>query len=176
MEKNPQRDITAYAKWPVIQDGLGYNALLVGGMPGKNKDGNEIVKLTIRTVDEIIRKRYNWRLGHEVDLKGDITLEVEKMDMIQMNPYDEANRKWLYLKSWSMEDTPIFLREKQLRILIDFWVKQSNLLESANIRLNEQLELAVLNPAKFLKQYGEVYQDAINSAASAFSNRKEENK
>src|SRR3990167_3470426 len=112
-EEQPEKEIMVDPKWPIFVDGLGYQLLNTGGMPGIDKDGREIIIFTL-IPDEVVRKRYNLRRGVEVDELGRFKLIVLEKDIVFLNPYDEANRKLLYVKTLRHERTNISEREEDL--------------------------------------------------------------
>lgn len=164
VEKNPKKDISLTPKWPILIDGLGYGYLLVEGMPSTDRDGREIITLVLKT-DEVSRKRYNLTCPKDVDENGYAQKIILRSDLIDMNPFDEANKKWLYVKGFHGEKTNISEREKELKYEIERLKRAMAILDADNIRLNEQLELAKLQPQKFIKQGAEVFQES----AKAFS-------
>lgn len=173
MERDPKKEIMLYPKWPTLLDGLGYSFLMVGGMPGKDRDGREIITLTLKT-DETTRKRYNLRLGKEVDELGNVNLVIGAMDLIALNPLDKANEKWIYIKSFDGQETDLSKRESFIKMKYEKEVSKNSLLQATNAKLVEQLELAKTNPAKYIKQYSEVYQDAYKNAAESLMKGKGE--
>jgi hypothetical protein len=164
MVENPEKEIMLDPRWGVIEDGLGYNVLVTGGMPSVDKEGRAIVILTIMP-DDIVRKRYNLRRDIELDSDGKMKLIVLKTDLIPLNMFDDANRKWLYTKSFRHEPTELSDREVFLQKKLNTYERKVLLLEADVLRLQEQLEIARTNPAKFIKQGAEVFQES----AKAFS-------
>jgi hypothetical protein len=164
MEANPEREILLDPRWSILEDGLGYNVLVIGGMPGLDIDGREVVIFTIKP-DEIVRKRYNLRRDIELDMNGNMKLTVLKLDLIPLNMFDDANKKWLYTKTLRHEPTELSEREINLQKKLNMKDRRILLIEAENIRLQEQLEIARTNPAKFIKQGAEVFQES----AKAFS-------
>lgn len=161
VEENPEKEIMLDPKWSILEDGLGYNVLVVGGVPGIDKDGREIVTFTCKP-DEVVRKRYKFRIGVEIDPEtNNMKIICLKQDLIPLNMYDDSNRKWLYVKTFRHEPTELSNRESNIKIELNRMAKRILLLEAENIRLNEQLELARTNPAKFIKQGAEVFQEAM---------------
>lgn len=164
-EEQPEREIMLDPRWSILQDGLGYNVLVVGGVPGIDKDGREVVIFTIKP-DETVRRRYDLRRGREVDQEtGNMRLIVLKKDLIPLNVYDDANKKWLYTKTLKHDPTDLSKREENLKSTIEVKERRILLLEAENIRLQEQLELARTNPAKFIQQGAEVFREAAKGIA-----------
>lgn len=171
-EKDPRKDVLTYPKWPVLLDGLGYEFMLVGGMPGKDRDGRDIFKLTLQTT-ELTRKRYNLKLGKEIDEFGKTELVVFAMDLFPMNPLDKANEKWIYVKSFDGQDTDLSKRESSIKTKYEKEIAKNSLLQATNAKLVEQLELAKTNIPKYIKQYSEVYQDAYKNLADSINKDKQ---
>jgi predicted nuclease with TOPRIM domain len=92
-------------------------------------------------------------------------LIVLKTDLIPLNMFDDANKKWLYTKNIKHEETELSQREAFLQSKLNTKDKLILLLQAEKLRLEEQLELARTNPAKFIKQGAEVFQES----AKAFS-------
>lgn len=164
MEKDPEKEVMLDPRWSILEDGLGYNVLVLGGVPGHDVEGREIVTFLIKP-DDVVRKRYNLRRDVELDNNGNMKITVLKIDLIPLNMYDDANKKWLYVKNLKHEETELSQREINLKNVINFKDRRLLLLEAQILRLAEQLELAKNNPAKFIKQGAEVFQES----AKAFS-------
>jgi len=173
MEKNPQEEIMLDPTWSILEDGLGYRVLLTGGVPGIDKDGREIVNLSIKP-DAIVKKRYNWRFGIEVDNQGNVKLIVLKDDLVPLNLYDDANRKWMYVKSFSHDETNISKWQEHIRKELEVEKRKGLLQDAVIIRLSELLEIAKTNPAKFLKDGMEVYQESLKGLADIINKKKED--
>lgn len=172
MEKEPEKEIMLDPRWSVLEDGLGYQVLIVGGMPGVDREGREVVHFTIKP-DEIVRKRYNWRRGVEVNENGNVKFIAAKDDLIPLNMFDDANKKWLYEKTFNHQSTELSKRWDELKKRIQIFERKLWLLEADNIRLNEQLELARLSPGKWIKEGTEVYEQVSKSFAD-LTRKKEE--
>lgn len=173
MEEKPREEIMIDPRWSILQDGLGYNVLLVGGISYTNTDGEEVVEFTIKP-DEIVRKRYNLRYGYELNDMGNMKFIAKKIDLIPLNMYDDANRKWLYVRSLKHEETELSQREKSLKLKIESKDRRILLLEGENIRLSEQLNLAKTSPAKFIQQSSEVFKESAKALAE-ITNRDKQN-
>ena len=172
METNPERDIMIDPRWAAFEDGLGYECLFLNGMPAI-EDGEEVVVITLKPTD-LTRKRYNLRSGAELNEQGNIKRTVKKIDLIPLNMYDEANKKWIYVKTLNHEPTVLSQREEELKSKIKVVEKRARLLEADNIKLNEQLALARLNPGKWIKEGAEVHEHVMKGMSDLFK-RKDEN-
>ena len=170
---NPQKDILLDPRWAVLEDGLGYNVLITGGIPKIDNQGREIVEFMIK-VDEVVRKRYNFRRGVELNEQDSLKLVVLKQDLIPLNLYDDANKKWLYVKSLNHEPTELSKREENLKIVINIKEKRMALLEAENIRLNEQLLLFRTNPAMAAAQGAEIFEKTAKAVAELIRPREKE--
>lgn len=163
-QDNPQKDILLSPQWSILQDGLGYNVLSIGGLPKIDSDGREIVEFTVK-VDDIVKKRYNLRRGIELNEQDNMKLIVAKIDLIPLNMYDDANKKWLYVRSLLHEPTELSKREENLKILLNVKEKRILLLDAENIRLNEQIMLFRTNPAMAAAQGAEVFEKTAKAVA-----------
>ena len=149
-EGNPQKEILVQPLWPLLIDGFGYYSTHYGGIPSKAPDGRKTIKLTIGP-SEVAKKRYDLQFGKEIDDSGVMFLEVLQDDLVPLNLHDQANQVWLYVKSLRHEETLISDREKFLKTELTARDKEVALLEAEVICMAEQLILANINPAKFLK-------------------------
>lgn len=160
MEDDPQRDISLPPEYSILEDGLAYHVLIFGALPGK-EEGREIVTFTIHPNDKV-RKRYNWRIGREIDpVTGNMKFKVAKIDLVPMNMYDDANKTWLYVKSFDHEPTELSQREEKLKIQLIQKDNKIELMDAQLLRQNEQLDMAINNPAKFIQQGTEVFKEAL---------------
>ena len=173
MEEEPQKEIMLDPRWSILEDGLGYNVLVVSGVPSIDSDGREIVTFIIKP-DETVRKRYNLRRGIELDDNGNMKLNVLKIDLVPLNMYDDANKKWLYVKSLKHDNTTLSQREENLKSVLESKIRRILLLEAETIRLAEQLEIARTNPVKFLQQYKDVFHESAKALAE-ISMKKDKN-
>ena len=151
-------------KWSILEDGLGYNVLVVGGLPSIDSEGREIVEFTIKC-DDVVKKRYNLRRGLELNDQDNMKIIVLKGDLIPLNMYDDANKKWLYVKSLLHQPTEMSQREANLKTVINVKDKRILLLEAENIRLNEQILLFRTNPAMAAAQGAEVFEKSAKVVA-----------
>lgn len=159
MEKNPEKEIFVDPQWPIIFDGHGYDAALIGGLPSVDNTGRKINVLIIKPGPRT-RKRYNLRAENELDVNGNMRLTVLEDDLVVLNHLDKANERYIYLKSFNHEPTSLSNREEYFKTRLEFKDKRILLLEAQNIRLAEQLELAKTNPMKFMKQGFELFESA----------------
>lgn len=171
MEKQPENEILVEPRWPIVFDGHGYDAALVGGMPGTDNVGRRINTLIIKPGPNA-RKSYNFRADKELNKNGYMKLIVLENDLVPLNPFDKSNERYIYVKSFKHEDTPLSLRDKNLTIKLESREKTILLLQAEKIRLIEQLEIAKTNPVKFMKQGLEIYEAAGKVIADI--NKKEE--
>jgi hypothetical protein len=155
-EDNPE-NIMQTPTWPLMRDGLGSTAMIVGSLPTVSPEGEEIIKLIIK-VDDFIKKKYNLKPKDEYNEQNNMRLIVKKIDMIPLNPYDTSNQVWQYVKTFKHESTELSKREDNLKTIINVKDKRILLLEAENIRLNEQILLFRTNPAMAAAQGAEVFE------------------
>ena len=167
---NPDTNILIEPRWSILEDGLGYNVLVVGGIPKLDRDGREVIEFTVK-VDDVIKKRYNLRREKELNEQDTMKIIVLKQDLIPLNMYDDANKKWLYVKSLLHEPTELSKREENLKTVINVKEKRILLLEAENIRLNEQILLFRTNPAMAAAQGAEVFEKTAKAVADLIQRR-----
>ena len=138
--------------------------MILGGMPGIDKDGREIVTLILKTREKN-QKWYNLKEGIDLDKNQNIKIKMLKSDLIPMNVYNKSNERWLYTKTLRHEATEISNREKNLQTELQIKQNRMLLLEAEIIRLSEQLKLARLAPGEFIKQGTEVFQESAKVLA-----------
>lgn len=172
MEKNPEQDILVDPSWPILFDGHGYDALLVGGIPSKDQEGRKIITLNIKPSSRA-RKRYDIQPSKDLDPNGNMKLLVLEIDIFVLNPYDKANERWLYVKSFRHEETTMSEREKNLKYELRRMENRVLLLEADVIKLNEQLKIAKTNPTKYYQESLELLQSAGKIVADITNKERE---
>ena len=140
----------------MLEFGDGYIALIQGGIEGKNDDGEKIVDFVIKP-SPLLRKRYDIK-DSVLDQNRNMPFRVFKKDLIPLNLFDDANKKWLYIKTFNHDETEISKIGWSLRERLAEAEKRLIIIEGENIWLSEQLQLAKTNPAEFLKQGTEVFE------------------
>ena len=173
MEKEPEKEIMVEPGWSILEDGLGYQVLAVNGFPTIDKDGRQVIIWTIKP-DEKVRKRYNWRGGAEIDDQGNKKITTNKIDLVPLNLYDDANRKWMYVKSFNHDETELSQRERVLKMEMERLRKENSQLDAENIRLNEVIELLRTNPGKYLSMSSEYFQEMMKGVSKLGLGKKEE--
>lgn len=140
------------------------NFLNLGGTPKINANGEEVIEFLIQ-VDESVQRAYSLRKGQELNEQDSMNWTVKKIDLIPFNQYDDSNRRWLYTKSLKHEPTELSKREENLQTIIQTKDRRIRLLESENIRLNEQILLFRTNPAMAAAQGAEVFEKTAKVVA-----------
>ncbi len=140
----------------MLEFGDGYLALIQGGIEGKNDDGEKIVDFVIKP-SPLLRKRYDIK-DNMLDQNRNMSFKAFKKDLIPLNLFDDANKKWLYTKTFNHDETEISKIGWTLREQLAGAEKRLIVIEGENIWLSEQLQLAKTNPAEFLKQGAEVFE------------------
>lgn len=172
MVENPEEEIMLSPENAIILDGNGYEAMSLGGMPSQDKDGREIVTYRVHINDKT-KKRYNLRRGYELNDRDVMKIIFLKIDLIILNPYDDANRKIMYVKSFKHEPTEMSNREANLKVRIDELNKKVNRLEAIRLKYAEQLHDMSVEPSKFLKQGADLALEIGRAQAEAFGKRPE---
>jgi len=175
-EENPEQEILVDPQWSILEDGLGAQVLAFGGVPFVDNQNRKCIKWRVKP-DDYVKKRYKLRMGEELDAQGFWTIITQVADLIPLNIYDDANKKWMYTKSFRHEATDLSQREEQLQSKLDFAGKKILLLQGQVIRLTEQLDDASLNTGKVLEQSAQIAEKYSNITATAISKSREgENK
>lgn len=176
MVDDPEKEIMLDPQRGILQDGNGYQVMLMGGMPFVDNNGRRCVKLKIFP-DNIVRKRYNLRRGAELNENdGTMFIICLEIDVIPLNPYDDSNRKWLYVKSFKHDATHVSDRESFLKNKLNTYEHQVLLLQAKVIKLQEELNLATLQTGKYLSQSGELIEKSATAIATAIKKKDEEGK
>ncbi len=171
MGEQPQEEILVAPEFTMLEFGDGYMALLQGGVKGEDNDGNKIVTFMIKP-SEILRKRYNIK-DSMLNKNWAMEFKVSEKDLIHMNPYDDANKKILYIKNFKHEETEISNIGWSLRKRLGEMEKRVVVLEGELIWMSEQLQLAKTNPTEFLTQATEIYEKMLPRMAEIFKGKKD---
>lgn len=170
MEKDPETEIMIDPRWSILEDGLGYQVLIVGAIPTVDRDGREVIVFNIKP-DDIVRKRYNLRRGIEINDQGNVKLTINRVDLIPLNLYDDANKKWIYVKSFNHDKTELSKREETLKLEIARLNTENSQLDAENIRVNEINELLRTNPGKYLAMSSEYFQEMMKGVSNLNQNK-----
>ena len=93
-----------------------------------------------------------------LDQNRNMPFTAFKKDLIPLNQFDDANRKWLYIKTYTHDETEISKIGWNLRKRLEEMERRIIVLEGELIWLSEQLQLAKTNPAEFITQGTEVFE------------------
>jgi len=96
-----------------------------------------------------------------------------KKDLIPLNQFDDANRKWLYIKTFNYDETEISKIGWNLRERLAEEEKRIVILEGELIWLSEQLQLAKTNPAEFLAQGAEVWEKVMSKTTDILKQKRD---
>lgn len=124
-------------------------------MEGEDEEGRKIVDFMIKPSDAL-RKIYNIKESM-LDRNRNMPFKLYKKDLYPLNQFDDANRKWLYIKTFNHDETEISKIGWNLRKRLEEMEKRIIVLEGELIWLSEQLQLAKTNPAEFATQGMEVF-------------------
>ncbi len=96
-----------------------------------------------------------------------------KKDLIPINQFDDANRKWLYIKNFNHDETEISKIAWSLRERLAEEEKRIIILEGELLWQSEQLQLAKTNPAEFLAQGAEVWEKVMSKTTDILRGKRE---
>jgi len=171
---NPRKELLQDPRWSILEDGNGYQVMAMGGMPFVDNSGKRCIRFKILP-DPLVRNRYNLRRGAELDEnEGTMFFTCLEIDLIPLNLYDDANRKWLYVKTFKHEQTPLSERESFYKQKYQSYEQQVLLLQAKVIKLNEELQMAALQPGKYLKMGAEVVEASAGAIATAIKKKEDE--
>lgn len=160
MGENPETDILASPEHSILEFGDGFLATLASGVESVDEKGQIIVDMVILPED-LLKKRYNLP-DSDLNSSGWMHFKVNKIDLVPLNVFDSAKRKWLYLKTFDKQETAISRLSKDLREEIKFLGNELSRQEGDVIFLIEQLDLARNNPAEFMNQGMEMVERAVS--------------
>ncbi len=156
MGEKPKEDILVAPEFAILEFGDGYIANIQGATEETDEKGKKVVNFTIRP-SSLLRKRYDIK-DSMLNRNMQMTFKAYKKDLIPINQFDDANRKWLYIKTFKYDETEISKIGWNLREQLAGAEERVVVVEGENIWLSEQLQLAKTNPAEFLAQGAEVWE------------------
>ena len=146
-------------------------ALIQGAIEGTDEEGKKIVDFIIKPTS-LLRKRYDIK-DSVLDQNGNMPFRVYKKDLIPLNLLDDANRKWLYIKTFNHDETEISKIAWDLRERLAEEEKRVVILEGELIWMSEQLQLAKTNPAEFVAQGAEVFEKVFSRTVDMLKGKKD---
>jgi len=164
MGNNPSETILVAPEYAILEFGDGYLALIQGGIKKTNEEGIRMVELMIKPSD-LLRKRFEIK-DNMLNQNGVMPFKMNEDDLIPLNQFDDANRKWLYIKTFNHDETEISKIGWILRKRLEETEKRVIVLEGELIWMSEQLQLAKTNPAEFISQGAEVYEKVLRMVES----------
>ncbi len=171
MGEKPREEILIQPEFSIFEFGDGYIGLVQGAIVNEDAEGIKVIELTLKP-SELLRKRYDIK-SSELDGNGNINIKVKQDDVIILNPYDDANRKWLYMKNYLHEDTEISKFSQNLRESLEKAEKRINVAEGQLIWYLEQLQLATSNPVEFISQGFEIFERISDKMVDIGKTKKE---
>ncbi len=171
MTEKPSTDILISPEYAILEFGDGYIALIQGAVEGKDEEGRGIINFMIKP-SNLLRKRFDIK-DNMLDQNRNMPFIAYKKDLIPLNQFDDANRKWLYIKTFNYDETEISKVGWNLRERLAEEEKRIVILEGELIWLSEQLQLAKTNPAEFLAQGAEVWEKVISKTTDIWRGKKE---
>lgn len=167
---NPREDVLVQPEFAILEFGDGYIAMTQGGTQKVDNEGRKIIEFLIKP-SNLLRKRFDIR-EEQLNNNGAMLYSVLREDLIPINMFDDANRKWLYVKNFDREDTEITRLSWDLRRRLQDSERRVMVLEGELIWLSEQLQLAKTNPAEFAAQGFELVDKLGTKIASLIRGKK----
>ncbi len=171
MTEKPSTEILMSPEYAMLEFGDAYRALIQGGKEGKDDNGEKIVDFVIKP-SPLLRKRYDIK-DSMLDDNKNMPFRVFKKDLIALNLYDDANKKWLYIKTFNHDETEVSKIGWSLREQLAEAERRLIVIEGENIWLSEQLQLAKTNPAEFLAQGTEVFEKISSKMVDIIKGRRD---
>ena len=171
MTDKPKEDILVSPEYATLEFGDGYIALIQGGKEEETNEGEKVVDFLIKP-SQLLRKRYDIK-DNMLDQNRNMPFKVKRKDLVPLNLFDDANKKWLYIKNFNHDETEISKIGWSLREQLAEAEKRVVILEGENIWLSEQLQLAKTNPSEFLAQGAEVFEKVSSKMIDLLKGRKD---
>lgn len=171
MGEKPQEEILVAPEYPMLEFGDGYIALIQGGIERENDDGQKVVDFMIEPSD-LLKKRYNIK-DSMLNQNRALPFRVLKNDLIPLNLLDEANKKWLYIKTYDHQETEVSKIGWDLRKRLEEKERQLIILQGELIWLSEQIQLAKTNPVEFITQGTEVFEKSLSKVLDLVKGKRE---
>ncbi len=171
MADKPQEEISAQPEYSILEFGDGYIALIQGAVEGTDEEGKKIVDFIIKP-SNLLRKRYDIK-DSMLDQNRNMPFKAYRKDLIPINQFDDANRKWLYIKTFNHDETEISKIAWSLRERLAEQEKRVIVLEGELIWQSEQLQLAKTNPAEFVSQGAEVFEKVFSRTVDMLKGKRE---
>lgn len=154
--ERPEEEILVTPEYAILEFGDGYIALIRGAIKQVLEDGRKVIRFMIEP-SNLLRKRY--RIGdNQLNQNRQMPFIAETNDLIPINILDDANRKWLYIKTFNHDETELSNLGQNLRKQLSESQKRVVMLEGEILWLSEQLQLAKTNPQEFAAQGWEMFE------------------
>jgi len=148
--KNPSEEILLPPENALLMFGNGYFAQTGSGGIVTEEDGIPLVIIPIKPASPL-RKAYNIT-DDKLNPYGFMKYTMKRKDLYAINEFDNANRVWVYEKSFDHKDTPMNSRSKNILFQLELYEKMLWGVEGNVYHLLDQLELAKNNPAEYASQ------------------------
>ncbi len=168
--ENPQEEILLPPEYAILIFGDGHIALTQGGRETEDEKGREVIEFLIKPSSNL-KKRYKIK-EEQLNRNGAMLFPVLRGDLIPLNMYDDANRRWLYIKTFDHKETSIGNINWDLRRKLEDSKMRITFLEGNLIYMSEQLQLAKTNPAEFVTQGTEVFNKMASSVVDLMRAKK----
>lgn len=147
--KNPSEEILLPPENALLMFGNGYFAQTGSGGIVTEEGGIPLVIIPIKPASPL-RKAYN--ITDDKLTNGFMKFTMKRKDLYAINEFDNANRVWVYEKSFDHKDTPMSSRSKEILFQLEMYEKMLWVVEGNVFHLLDQLELAKNNPAEYAAQ------------------------
>jgi len=168
--EKPREELQVSPEWSTIIFGDGYAGSMRGAIE-KIIDGRRIIVLTLKPGD-MLKKRYNIK-DSEMTADGKMQYQIDEINLIPLNLYDDANRTFIYLKNYNHEETNISQITWKFEKIIKELSRRVVVVEGTNLFLSEQLQLAKTAPMEFAAQSLEIFERITASTIDALKFKKE---
>lgn len=166
MGERPSEEILVAPEYAILEFGDGYIALIQGGIEKEDEKGRQIVDFMIKP-SELLKKRYNIK-DSVLNVNGAMPFRILRKDLIPLNQFDDANKKWLYVKTFDHHETEISKLSWNLRKRLEELERRIITLEGELIWLSEQLQLAKTSPAEYMAQGTEIFEKVSSKLFDIF--------
>ena len=169
--EKPETEILVQPENSILELGDGYLATLFSAIEVEEENGKTIIDALIEP-SLLLKKRYNIP-DSDLNANRQMHFKMAKIDLIPINLFDSANRKWLYTKTFKHVSTPVDKLSLDLKDQVTQLEQRVWSLEGDIAFLSEQLQLAKDNPGEYSAQSLELA-EKMSSIMMKMSQKKSE--